>query len=702
MNQNLLNELIYEMEHNSECSEEEYYGRVISVYNDIDKYLSKIPDIYDKIVFAQYANNYKKVDELISLLQLDNETQEKYNSLLQNNGSLNETIDIRVLSHKYDFLTDMLDMFTANMEIQERVLSLSDDKLELFKLMYRRIGENTDYKVPCVTGLLNRLGTVIPDSWKNRYYKYEQLEKSIFDSIKSGEELSTEEIDNLLYLYSTNIIWDVNSREELHDFARNNGVFQTTLDNIIQNEQGKEVKDVDKIKSALLLKAYGVDLKGAEALCKRYNIKGIPITQENADIFEMYRVILEIIGENNPNILMETYKQFSENKEVVPNFMRIVTFENAMRKEFAKSLNASVFNCTGECTHEDGVKVFDAGTDFKMIVTAIGAYKGDFGTQNNYKDYWNAPRIRSHGNCCSLIGNNNLSMIDPPNVIFGFSSIDDNMLLLSSNRDINSTPDSREFNIAAEEGLGDNYSLDGKRYISIKRVGVRIEFTNPDRLLDITRGDYNELVYERRDLSSNPPFYKKNPDYIVHFEEYEKFDDYIKKAKDNPEVLEYLNAQKQQQEFRKEQSFKAAKDFGIPVVIINREKCAKQEIEKIEQTLSDFENSLNPELLKKVICQFENNRVGNHDYHAIIREKYFSTSAMDGYLSRIEQAISIIKDKSMRTQLINEYYNSILEEQKKVKLCDSLRNHGQTSGIDFKKTIDRINNMRDIEPELTL
>lgn len=84
------------------------------------------------------------------------------------------------------------------------------------------------------------------------------------------------------------------------------------------------------------------------------------------DIFEMYRAILEIIGENDANILLDVYNQFSKQMEVAPNFMRTVTFENAMRKTFAKNLNMSVFKCEGNHTLENGVEMFDAGTDFKM------------------------------------------------------------------------------------------------------------------------------------------------------------------------------------------------------------------------------------------------------------------------------------------------------------------------------------------------
>ena len=650
---------------------------------------------------AQYANNYKKANELISSLQLDDETKAKYSSLLQNNADLNETIDIRVLLPKYSFLNDMIDMIVTDKDVQEQLLSLSDEKLELFKLMYQRISENVDYRVPYVTALLNRMGTITPyTSWKNRYYRYEQLEASIIESIKDGRELSVEEIDNLLYLYTTNVIWNVRSIEELRNFTKENGIFQISIDNIIQDEQKQEKKDINRIKNALLLKTYGIDLISAEALCKRYNIKGIKINQDNIDLFEMYKAMLEIIGENDANVLIDVYNQFSNQTEVSPNFMRVITFENAMRKTFAQNLNMSVFKCGDNYTLEGDVKIFDAGTDFKMIVTAIGAYQSNFEDKDNYKEYWNSPTIRSHGNCCSLIGNNNLSMANPKNVIFGFSTMDDNMLLLSSSRDINSTPSSRQFNIATEQGLGRNYTIDEKKYSSMGRMGLGIEFSNPDNLLDNTRGDYNELVYERRDLSSNPTFYKKNPDYIVYIEEYENIDEYFEQYKDNNEMLIYLNKQKEQQKYQLEQSLKAAKDFDIPIVKINRERCAKQAITEIEQSISDFENSLNPDLIKKIICQFENNRVGNHDKHAIIRDKYFSVAQMNSYLSKIEQVISNIEDRNLRNMLLNEYKRAIVGEQKKVENCKRFRKNGQTSGFDFETTLNRIKAIADVQPDI--
>lgn len=684
MNQDLINQIKHEMYTSDEDVNREYYGSMQSYYENIDKYLDRIPDVYDKIYIAQYANNFEKANELIASLDLSDEIRRKYERLLQDNADLNETIDIRILSSKYNFLDDILDMIVTDKRVQEQLLSLSDEKLELFKMLYQRLEENVDYNIPYITTILNKMGRTTPyTAWRNTpYYRYEELENSIIEGLENGKKLSTEEIDNLLYLYTSNLKWEINTLEELSDFPN---IFQSSVDAFMGKAQSEEPKDLDNIKLALLLKTYGINVKTATNICKKYNIKGIPITQENVDLFEMYKAMLDIIGEDNPDVLIDTYNQFSSQMSPHPNFMRTITFENSMRKVFAQTLNSSVYKCTDSYTINDGVKIFDAGTDFKMIVTAIGAYQGDFPDQENYFDYWNSPTIRSHGNCCSLIGNNNLSMATPKNIILGFSTMDDNMLLLSGCKDLNSTTSSRNFNIASEENFGTNPD------------DPYIEFSNPDILIDNTRGDYNELVYERRDLSSNPLFYKKNPDYIVFIEEYENIDDYFEEYKDNPDALAYLNEQKKSQEHQLEQSLKAAKDFNIPIVRINRETCAKQAIFEIEQLLSEFENTLNPEYLERMICQFENNRVGNHDKHLIIRSKYFSTTQMSTYLNRLEKTISNIEDTNLRNTLLNKYKKAIVREQEKIKKAGITRKSGQTSGIDFESTLARIEEMA-VEP----
>lgn len=209
-------------------------------------------------------------------------------------------------------------------------------------------------------------------------------------------------------------------------------------------------------------------------------------------------------------------------------------------------------------------------------------------------------------------------------------------------------------------------------------------------MLDNTRGDYNELVYERRDLGENPVFYKKNPDYIVFIEEYENFDEMLTLYKDNPKKIEYLLRQKQDQERKWQESIKAAKDFGIPIVKINREKIAKSEYAKIAKAINEFRVTRNPDLLSQIITQFENNRVGNCGLHAPIREKYFSQSNMSTIIKKLKDFISMEADEIIKNSLYFSLYKLITSEKEKVIVCSSKRKNRQIPGIDFDKEIAAI------------
>lgn len=664
-----MSKILHDIIYNEREEVEEYYNVAVIVYRNIDKYLIQLDDIRDKIYLAQWCNNSDKVKELISSLSLSEYEKNKYLKLKAQNIEIDETINFKILSEKYSFLDNIMDMITADSDIQDQILSLSDSRLKLFELMYSKLQTLTDYYNPYIAAILQTLGYVsFATSWKNKFHLYDDLLVNIDDLITSGYTLSDDEIEKLLYLCTSPVCHTVPNFSELQHFDDDN-----TIDNIELKAgilKAKEEKDIDYLKFAILVSAYGIGLESAKALCKRYNVSNIKITNENKETFEMYLAIYQIVKENDPDVLIQLYDEFTKECKPKKDFRRITVFENDLRKAFAHDLNAKVFK-TDNLPYKEitGVKIYDAGVDFKMIVTAIGAYQSDFGNKENYSEYWNSPTIRSHGNCCSLIGNTNLAMADVKNVIFGFSTMSDNMLLLSGSSDINSTIYSREFNFIAH--------------------GLQ-KYMDATSMLNNTRGDYNELVYERRDLSSNPKFYKKNPDYIVFFEEYENYDEMLEKYKDKPKQLQYLKKQKELQDKFWQESLKAAKNFGIPIVIINREKVAKSEYQKIQKLVKDFTETKNPALLNSIITAFENSRVGNAGLHAPIREKYFSIKKIAMILDEIKKSIDSIDNEKFKNNLYFSLYRAITEEQEKVEACKYTRNKRQKSGIDFAKELGEL------------
>ena len=681
-NQKLLSDIKLEIITNLDEDIEEYYGIQICVYKNIDEYLNRLIDPMDKIHLAQWANNREKTNELIGQLSLYEKEKLKYEKLKQHNIDLDETLNFKILSPKYDFIDDMLDMITTDADIQEQLLSLSDERLELFKRLYQKMQDNSDYNVPYITTILRTIGYVTPETnWQNKHHRYDSLTDELARKISQNIDISDDELEKLLFIYNSEISsWGVNNLEQLKIFGTPKSETQIQISKMIDEERNRENPNINNIKHALLLKTYGIGYESAKTLLKRYNISGLTINKENLDLFEMYKALAQIVYEEDMDILIQVYDEFTKKMNPKLDFMRITTFENDLRKEFAKSLNEVVFKTDNkESTNIEGIKVYDAGTDFKMIVTAIGACQSNFTDQANYSDYWNSPSIRSHGNCCSLIANNNLSMAEPKNIILGFSTMSDNMLLLCGNRDINSTPDSKKFNIVEKNDKS---------------------FMGVDDLINSTRGDYNELAYERRDLSNTPTFYKKNPDYLVFIEEYENIDEYLEKYKDSPKQFEYILRTKQAEEHKWEQTLKAAKDFGVPIVKVNRERCAKKAVNDIKKMVSKFEETKNPELISQIITQFENNRVGNNDNHILIRELYFSEVDMRSILSRIENIIINEQDEKLKGNLLKSYFETVKLEKRRVNDCKRYRKSGQTSSFDFKEILNRIELLSMVEKDI--
>lgn len=366
--------------------------------------------------------------------------------------------------------------------------------------------------------------------------------------------------------------------------------------------------------------------------------------------------------------------------------MQPVIIESELRDMFLQELNKVSFKANDEkCQIVDGIKIYNAGTDFKMIITSIGAYQGKLNI-DNYNKYWNSSHIRSHGNCCSLIANNNLATATINNICFGFSGFEPGMLLRAGNKDLNSTIYSKDLDVSMRKGT----------------------FMLPEDLINSTRGTYNELVYERRDLSSNRTNYKKNPDYLVYFEEFEGenietlTDEDIKNEKDE-EKKKILQEQKR---IWKETQ-KASIDFGkmnedgivvpLPIVKINREECAKSEIKKIQEAFSLYLETKDSSLLPSIITQFENNRVGNRQPHNYIRETYFSSNSMKKMLDQIIETIREIDDKSLRNININAMGRLISTERKNFSDCTQTKD--QTPGFNHNQYLQVFKEMRQLENE---
>lgn len=655
--------LLTKVKANIEQSESEdlikFYNDLLIKYENIEKYLDFLPSVNDKLTIAQWANNDESINKLIPFIQLPENAKRKYDELLKKNRDLNRTINFDILNDKYDFLQPIMDIITTDINIQQRIVSLSEERLELFRCIFSYLQNVTNYPIPYISQLLNTI-SYSPFENNNRHH-YDELTTELGQLVKNGYSLANNDIEKYIFLCNCRISnLPINSIWDLRDF--NNIMIKCWENDNVAPQRNSENPDIIQIKAALLFMTYGININIAQKIVNNFNFSNIEITNENKDLIEIYTSIVKIISENDANKLLRIYDEYCSQINIDFDFMQSTMLEEDIKKVFAREITNSTFKANGSPDMViENIPVYEAGIDFKMVVTSIGAYQENFDNKDNYSDYWNSSIIQTHTSSCSLIANNNLSMATVRNVIFGFSSMNDTMLMDCGHKDLSSSDDSK--------GL----------YLDFYNTHW---FMSSEDLINKTRSDYNELVYERRDLEKGAKNFKKNPDYIVFIEEYEDFDIWLDHFKDKPQLFAILQKQKQDQENKWQETLKAAKNFDIPIVKINREKCAKNELEKIKNLLNEFKQTLNGNLINEIITQYENNSVGLCSPHEPLKSRYFSNNRMVSLLDEIEQTISNA-DINLQSSLLESYKYALEQERTKVEEANGFRNNNQSSGINY-------------------
>lgn len=200
--------------------------------------------------------------------------------------------------------------------------------------------------------------------------------------------------------------------------------------------------------------------------------------------------------------------------------------------------------------------VYEAGVDFKMIITSVGAYIRKAKCEN-YRDDWNRPTIQSQHMCTSYIRNDMLGMAPVHDICYGFNDMQEDSLMLAGNIDIASYTNAN--------------TIVSKSYRKEK-------YYAPNDLINNTKR-HNELCYRRIQKGE-----KKQPDYIIVF----RRDGIIKNM---------------------ENAKKASKDFGnLPIVIIDVDKCLESEKIKVEQMYKEYNKTFNHDLLEQIKQKIRNNR----------------------------------------------------------------------------------------------
>ena len=461
-----------------------YYGDDLRDEGILSKALDKVSDVLDKITLLEWTGHFDEAWKLIKELDFD---EDKFWTLKKFNFELEKTIDIRVLNKKYSFLDKVLNVITADIDFQQKLISLDDRELNLFKKLMNDVPDK--YFLSFAECFLDNMGE---SPFKDSMVRYDLLNQSLPDSLSDAER------EALIFLYNSRVSFDVQSYEEL-EFLNSPEFWMEKLN---------QANDLDEIKEVLLSRC-GFDLKSACLLIKTYDIKDVNVP---SSVLETYNYILKVIESESVSELKELG---FEDK----GFKNYYLFDRRLKEAFLENINQSLeFN----------------GDSFKLLVTVLGAYGRDREI-DDYKDLWTRAKI-SPLMSCSLVSDDNLALAPVKTVILGFKEMNRNLLNMKE-QDLNSGVSENDLNQASK---------------------IPGNFQSSSSLIDETRSDYNELVFERYD-----DFKVVMPDYVLWF-------------RDNKKGYEM--------------ALKAASDFDIPLIEINPYKLGEKwslEISQMVERLND-------------------------------------------------------------------------------------------------------------------
>lgn len=548
---------------------------IIKTLNDSDKiieYINKIEKENLKLQIVEaIKDNEKKVDVLqkLELKQLKkfrnnsedisfikdnveifikNEgfegkvSQEVIEGLYEKNNQVVKNIDFRILNPKYIELLgeDKINLISCYKDIQEEVLGLDDKQCYIFS--------------KCIDSYMEKMQTdewtvlgqeILENMSKGEYTK-------LFESIENVDELSENDIEALTQVLQDDNWCQINNINEARSFDT---IRKEKCNSIMQNENST----VEQKREAVIKKIFGHNYEYGKSIIEKFgeDIENIADGDEK-DYVRALKLIQEI---KNPDVLQEIYDEC----EFVQTDKTLV--ERVLKNEYGKMFNEGLYKPKEEDLEKGYSNVYNAGVDFKIIMTSIGAYNGGKESKN-YKEDWNRPVISTQHFCASYIRNDMIGTAPISDICYGFSEMKEDSLMLSGNHDIHSN--SNSFNSLANR--------DEKYY-------------TPDNQINNTT-KYNEMDFRRIQGGE-----KKQPDYIIVFRK-------------NGIIPNMNKAQI------------ASKQWGdMPIVIVDVDECLKSEKEKVNEMLKEYKENPTAELESQIKQKVRNNRVTNKSFCHGIDEK---------------------------------------------------------------------------------
>lgn len=574
--------------------------------------------------------------------------------------------------------------------------------LYMISLMAKKIKNDTGHNAEFLKRILNYVSYIENDLLRllSSFYDYYVGDISQENNFKEKflEENNYLEFDEIIRIVldvnfyrfpccrETFINMILNDRNRYHYFVFNSGA----LDKISNNTFDKDIDfkeiisdiDLENFKRAVLFNVYGITPSKARIFIKKYGLYLDELEKDVKDsdleILSILKAIKNICSLKNDDkekiraLQLFYYDKVKENGlDNKGKYYSFFILESLFNRMIINTYNENLLNIDElmKIGDKDGVNLYDSGLNFDIILTSLAGVGDFFESDVNMKSKWNTSYLSgSHGLSCSHINHENLGVISFKSIFLGFNHIPEYSLNLMGVSDI--------FSTTGNYDLRNKYASD--YYYLLKYLPVSV-------LPNESRYGYNELLIDRFLMNDKDNILKLQPDYIVYF----KFDE------------EYEN------DSLFNNSLKVAKDFDIPIVIVDVMRIKEKEKividRKIEQLLDVDECDC--ELLKEIVVRYMNNYTGSLTMVGSSKVNYnedFSVKGMEEFFDKVIAKVLEVNDFNKKRKWYESLVNIYLDEKRKYDVCTELSSYGHSVKEFILDTIgirEKIYNVNKIQEE---
>lgn len=331
------------------------------------------------------------------------------------------------------FTEQQLYRIAKSPEFQSKLIIVSEDnkKFELLKTVINKCNEK---KLDYFTWI-NTLEEIV-----------DSIVTADFDEVIQQVDLNQDlQIDKLIHILSSENYFNISTINEMFGYSR---IKNRVCDSIISGDSEEVAKyskinnleRIDQLRFAVLEKLYGQDIKKSKHFINLfgYDIEKIePASQEDENLIIFINSIKRILLCTDEELLKRMYEIpiCVEEDNIKP-----WVIEKELKRIFCREYNKGLYNPKDKQADliEDDIPIYEAGTDFKMIITSIGAFVGNTGNRVNYCDDWNRTQNVTMCFSASYIRNDMVGTAPIIDLCYGFCNMEEESLVESSPFDLGS------------------------------------------------------------------------------------------------------------------------------------------------------------------------------------------------------------------------------------------------------------------------